>query len=178
MKRRSGEPPVAVQARRLRNKTSLGSKAAVASRARVASHRPFRHCVARFLSEWRWRHARDDDHDFCPLAGRAIENKPAAQAISNDTVDDMQAEAGASIATCGEERIERFPPDIETHAAAIVAKNNFDMVTPGRPHVDINGTFLAVGKSVRNRVEEEVGQHLSIWPGITVHRQIGLAFDL
>jgi len=83
----------------------------------------------------------------------------------------MQAEAGASIATCGEERIERFPPDIETHAAAIVAKNNFDMVTPGRPHVDINGTFLAVGKSVRNRVEEEVGQDLAIGARIAVDHQ-------
>src|SRR5216684_6061366 len=106
--------------------------------------------------------------DFRPLAGCAIENKPATQAISNDAVDDMQAKASALIATCGEERIERFTPDIETHAATIVEKNNFDVVTPGGPHLDVNGTFPGVRKGVRNRVEEEVGQHLAIWSGITV----------
>src|SRR5450755_2611123 len=70
-------------------------------------------CVVR----WR-RHPRQDDHDFRPLAGRAIESEPAAKAISNDAVNNMQAEAGASIATRCKERIECLPPDIEAHAAA------------------------------------------------------------
>jgi len=38
----------------------------------------------------------------------------------------MQAEASvALIATCRKEWIERFAPDLETHAAAIVGKKEF-----------------------------------------------------
>ena len=31
---------------------------------------------------------------------------------------------------------------------------------------------------MRNRVEKEIGEHLSVWSGVAVHREIGLAFDV
>ena len=70
----------------------------------------------------------------------------------------MQSKTSAAlIATCREERIERSVPDIETHAAAIVGKNNFDMVDPGCLRLDVDSTSIAVRKCVRDRVEEEIG---------------------
>jgi hypothetical protein len=83
----------------------------------------------------------------------------------------METEAStALVATRREERIERLTPHAVTHAATVVGKNNFDIVLPGRPHLDVDDTLLAVGKRVRDRVEEEVGQHLSVRSWITVHR--------
>ena len=102
----------------------------------------------------------------------------AAKAISNDAVNDVQAQASALIASCREERIKRLVPDIEAHAAAVVEKENFEVVAPGRPNLDVNCAFRAVGKSVPNRVEEEIGQHLAIWPGIAIHRQVRFTLDI
>ena len=80
------------------------------------------------------------------------------QTIRNDAVDDMQAQASVTlIAPCREEWIERFAPDVEAHAAAVVRKKNFDIVIPGRSNLDVNSAFSAVGKPMRDRVEEEVG---------------------
>ena len=90
----------------------------------------------------------------------------------------MQAEAGASIATRRKERIERLPPDIEAPAATIVAKENFDVVGSRRLHLDVDSISLAIGKCVYDLVEEEICEHLPVGPGIAVHRQIGLAFDV
>ena len=90
----------------------------------------------------------------------------------------MQAKAGTSIATRRKEWIERLTPDIEAHAAAIVAKENFDVVGSRRPHPDVDGAALSIGKRMPDRVEEEIGQHLAVRSGIAVHRQIGLAFDV
>ena len=36
----------------------------------------------------------------------------------------------------------------------------------------------AVRKGVRDRIEKQIGQHLAIGPGITVHGEIGLALDI
>ena len=106
----------------------------------------------------RRRRARQDQLDFRPLAGFAVEIEPATQTIRDDAVDDMQAKAGAAlIAARREKRIERFSPDIETHAAAVVGKKNFDIVLAGRLHLDVDGTALAVGKGVRDRIEKEIG---------------------
>ena len=125
------------------------------------------------------RHLRQDELNSRSLAGFAIEMQPAAQTIRNDGVDDVQAEAGAaSISARREERIERPVPDIEAHAAAIIGKDDFDIVRPGCLHLDLDGTSLAVGKRMRDRVEEEDRQHLSVWSGIAVNREIGLAFDV
>src|SRR6266436_4612287 len=126
-----------------------------------------------------WRHSRQDEPNSRPLARLAIEREPAAQTVRNDAVDDMQTQTSvALIAPCREERIERFTPDVETHAATIVGKKNFDIVISGRSNLDVDGTSFAVRKPMRDRVEEEVGQHLSIGPWIAVHRQAGLAFDV
>src|SRR5271154_3891954 len=105
--------------------------------------------------------------------------EPTTQTICDDAVDDMQPEAGAALAAARrEEWIERPVPDIETHAAAIVGENNFDIVLPRRPHPDVDDACLAVGKRVRDRVEEQVGQHLAVRAGIAFHRQIGRALDI
>src|SRR6202166_5460205 len=105
--------------------------------------------------------------------------EPAAQTIGDDAVDDVQAEAGAALVAAGrEERIERLAPDIEAHAAAIVGKYHFDVVPSRRLHLDVDDAFFAVGKCVRDRVEEKVGQHLSVRAGIAVHQEIRLALDL
>ena len=65
-----------------------------------------------------------------------------------------------------------------THAAAIVGKNNLDIVLARRLHLDVDGACLAGLERVRDRVEEQVGQHLAIRPRIAVHHQFGLAFDI
>jgi hypothetical protein len=125
-----------------------------------------------------WRRSRQDELDPCSLAGSAVQIEPTAQAIRDDVVDDMKTEASVPLIAAGrEERIEGFTPDIETHAAAVVGKNNFDIVLSGGQHLYTDGTSLALGKRMRDRVEKEVGQHLSVWSRIAVHRQIALALD-
>src|SRR6516165_9436918 len=77
-----------------------------------------------------------------------------------------------------EERIEGLTPDLGAHAGTIVGKQNFDAVLPGCAHLDGDGTFLAVRKSVQDRIEDEDRQQLSARSGITVYQQIGLALDV
>src|SRR6202795_4583490 len=105
--------------------------------------------------------------DSRAAAGLGIEIEPAAETVGHDAVDDMQAEPGAAlIATRREERVERTPPDVERHAAAIVGKNDFDVVLAGLPHLDIDGAGPAVRKGVRHRIEEQVGKHLAVRSGV------------
>jgi hypothetical protein len=76
--------------------------------------------------------------------------KPASQAIRDDTVDDVQAKAGvAEIAARRKEWVEGFAPDIWIHAAAIVGKNNLNMIIAARLDLDVDGALLAVRKRVR-----------------------------
>ena len=80
------------------------------------------------------RNARQDDLDSRARARRGIESEPSAQTGSHDTVDDMQTKPGAALIAAGrEERIERTAPDIKGHAAAIVGKNDLDIVLAGLP---------------------------------------------
>src|SRR5689334_9187256 len=91
----------------------------------------------------------------------------------------MQAEPGAAlIAPRGEERIERAAPDVETHADAVVRKQDLDIVAVIFPHLDLDGAGPAVRKGVRDGIEEQVGKHLPVWPGIAVHCQTRLALDV
>src|SRR5471030_3020289 len=67
------------------------------------------------------RQARQHELDFRSPAGLAVEIDPAAQTVGDDTVDDMQAKAGAAqVATRREKRIESLAPDTVAHAAAVV----------------------------------------------------------
>ena len=91
----------------------------------------------------------------------------------------MQAEPGAAlIPPRGEERIERAPAHVERHAAAIVGEDDLDIVLAGLPHLDIDRAGLAVRKGMRHRIEEQIGEHLPVRPGIRVHAEIGLAVDV
>ena len=75
---------------------------------------------------------------FRSLAGFAVETKAAAEAIGDDAVDDVQAEAGASLVAAGrEERIESLTPDVRGHAAAVVGEDDFDVVGAGGAHLDV-----------------------------------------
>jgi hypothetical protein len=105
--------------------------------------------------------------------------KPATQMIRDEAVNDMQAEAGAaSVATRREEGIKRLAPVIGAHAATIVGEENFDTIFAGRQYLDLDAAFLAVGKRMRHRIKEQVGQYLPLGAGIADHGQIGLALDL
>src|ERR1700689_1656356 len=113
------------------------------------------------------RHPRKDDLDSRPLPGFGIEVEPAAQAIGHDAVDDMQAKSGtALIAARREERVECTTPDVEAHAATIVGEDDFDIVLAGSPNLDVHLAWPAVRKGMRHRIEEQVGEHLSVRPRI------------
>ncbi len=91
----------------------------------------------------------------------------------------MQPEPGAAlIAPRGEERIERAAADVEAHADAVIGKQDLDIVLAALAHLDVDRAGLAFRKRVRHRVEEQVGEHLSVRAGIAVHRQIRLAIDV
>src|SRR6516164_9600319 len=91
----------------------------------------------------------------------------------------MQPEAGAAeIATRREEGIEGLTPDAGIHPAAIVGEKNLHLVRAERPHLDVDGTALAVWKRMHHGIQEEVRKHLPVGSGIAVHRQIGLALDV
>src|SRR5258707_15857599 len=125
-----------------------------------------------------WGDPRQDDLDSCAAAGLGIEVETSAQTVGHDTVDNVQAEPSAAlIAPRREEWIERAAPDIERHAAAVVGKNDFDIVLARLPYLNIDRARLAVGKRVRHRIEEQLGEYLSVGPGITVHDEVGLAVD-
>ena len=89
--------------------------------------------------------------------------KLATQAIRHHAMDDMQAEASAAlVAAGGKERVERLPPDVRAHAAAVVAKDDLDIIDAEGAHLDGNISLPAVRKRMRDRVEEKVGQHLRV----------------
>ena len=83
-----------------------------------------------------------------PRARLGIKVEPAAEAVGHDAVDDVQAEPGAAlVAARREERIEGAAADVEAHAAAIVGKDDLDIVLAGLPHLDID----RAGPAVRER---------------------------
>src|SRR5512138_4023341 len=78
------------------------------------------------------RRARQDHLDARAAARLGIEIKPAAEPRRHDAVDDVQAEPGAAlVAPRREERIEGAAADVEAHAAAIVGKDDLDIVLAG-----------------------------------------------
>jgi hypothetical protein len=83
------------------------------------------------------RQSRQNDLNRCANAGLAIKLDAAPQPIHNDVVNDMQPEATCSLmASRREEWIERAAPHIRRHAAAVVGKQNLDMVAPGAAQSD------------------------------------------
>jgi hypothetical protein len=127
----------------------------------------------------RWRQTRQNDLDRRSLAQLALKLEPAAQVIGDDAVDDVQTKAGtAPVATSREEWVKRLTLDLQTHATAIVGKNDLDTIFPPRPCPDVDDTCLAVGKRMRDRVEEQVCKHLSVGSRIAAHRQISLAINV
>jgi hypothetical protein len=91
-----------------------------------------------------------------PRQGLPVRLDRVAQTVRHDVVEDMQAKAcTAEMAARRVEWIEGLTPDVGCHAATIVGKKNFDAVLPGCPHLDNDGTFLAIRKSVHDRIEEE-----------------------
>src|SRR5579872_2575777 len=91
----------------------------------------------------------------------------------------MQAEpCAALIATRGEERIESAPSHVQAHSAPIVGKDDLDVIRSCRSHLDIDRSGAAVRKSVRDRIEKKIGEHLTIWSGIGMHGQVRLALDM
>jgi hypothetical protein len=123
-------------------------------------------------------HTGQDQLNSRSPAGFGIKTEPPAQTIRDDSVDDVEAQTSTALIPAGrEERIEGFAPNIEAHTAAVVRKNNFNIIMSGGLDLDIHTAASAVRERMHDRVEEEVGQHLPVRAGITVHRQIGLAID-
>src|SRR5882757_2211562 len=103
----------------------------------------------------------------------------ASQIIRDNGMNDMQAEPrAAAIAACREERIEGLAPDVKAHAAAVVGKKDINGVVTGSLDLDVDRTSAAIGKGVCDRIEEEIGQQLSVWSRVAVDPQIGLARDV
>ena len=120
-----------------------------------------------------------NDLKFRPRARRTVKIEPTAQTVRHDVVEDMQAKAcTAEMAARRVEWIEGVTPDVGAHAATIVGKQNFDAVLSGCPDLDGHGTFVAIRKSVHDRIDEEDRKQLPARSGITVYRQIGLGLDV
>src|SRR4051812_11481977 len=123
-------------------------------------------------------YARQHDADARSRARLALQHDSAAEMAGDNAVDDVQSQPRATlVAAGGEERIERLAPDILAHAAAVIGKNDLDVVVVIGPRRDAYGAGAAVGKGVGDRIEEQVGQHLTIGSGKTVHHQAGLAIE-
>src|ERR1700760_896698 len=76
--------------------------------------------------------ARQEDLDARAPARLGVQIKPAAEAVGDDAVDDVQPEARAALITPRrEERIEGAAADVHRHAAAIVGKDDLDIVLAG-----------------------------------------------
>ena len=74
----------------------------------------------------------------------------------------MQAETGPTcIAARREEGIECLASDLRTHAAAIIRKDNFDVVPVELPSLDINCPRSTVGERVSGRIEKQIGKYLT-----------------
>src|SRR6185312_8516355 len=139
--------------------------------------RPKTPCLLRRLLQR--RDARQDDLDARTIPRRGIEIETPAEPVGHDAVDDMKAEPGtALVPPGGEERIEGAAADIERHAAAIVGEDDLDVVLSGGARLDFDDPGPAIGKSVRHRIEEKIGQHLAVGTGIAVHAEIGLALHI
>src|SRR6478609_1714498 len=131
--------------------------------------------AALFSRLLQWRDARKDHLNPGAATRLGVEVEPTAQPVGHDTVDDVQAEPGAAlIAARGEERVEGAAPDVEAHAAAIVGKQDLDVILAELARLDMDRAWPAARKGVRDRIEEQVGEDLSIGPGIGVHHEIGL----
>src|SRR5262245_12377 len=94
-----------------------------------------------------------------------------------DVVNYMQTEAGASfVATRGEEGIESLPPNVGAHTATIVGEQDFDIVFTRCPYCHFNST-LSMWESMGNRIDEQIGQDLSVRAWVAGHHQIVLTFN-
>src|SRR5262249_3391434 len=96
-----------------------------------------------------------------------------------DAVDDVQTKSGTALipARC-EERIKGAAANVEAHAAAIVGENYLDIVLARRRRPDVDQARSSSRKRVRERIEKQVGQHLTIGAGIRVHDEVGLTLDV
>ena len=91
----------------------------------------------------------------------------------------MQAETGPTcIAARREEGIECLASDLRTHAAAIIRKDNFNVVLVELPSLDINCPRSTVGERVSGRIEKQIGKYLTVWSWIAIHCNIGLALNV
>ena len=63
------------------------------------------------------------------------------------------------------------------HPAAIVLEQDLHVVVASLLNLDVDTAGIAVREGVRDRVEEQVGQHLAVGTGKAVHGQVRLAVD-
>ena len=96
------------------------------------------------------------------LARFARETKAASEAIRHDTIDDVQAEAGAArVAPRREKWMKSLAPDVRDHAAAIVGEKDLDAIGACGADRDIDEPASASGNAcaieLRNRL-------VSTWP--------------
>ena len=101
--------------------TNITRRGRVSCAACAALSRRPDSALARFRGKLQRRFARHDDANFVPAPWPGFHIDPAAQAVGDDVVDDVQSQAGvALVATGREKRVEHLAPDFRAHAAAVV----------------------------------------------------------
>jgi hypothetical protein len=123
-------------------------------------------------------HSRHDQLNGRTCAGLAFEPKLPSQSIHDDAVDDMQTKTTRAIMPArGEKRIEGAPLHVGCHATAVVGEHNFYMLTPRRANRDLDVPLSPAGEGMRDRIDGEIGQGLTEWPGVAVHDKIRFASE-
>src|SRR5215831_17372767 len=126
-----------------------------------------------------WRGLRQNELNARAGAGLTFELQPAAKAFRYDVVDGVQAKPGRTqMAAGGEERVKGLSPDLRSHAAAIIGKQKLDVTGPRRAQRNIDAALSGAGECMHDRIDGEIGQHLTERSRVAVHHEARLALQI
>src|SRR5215471_7798550 len=78
------------------------------------------------------------------------------------------------ISACRKKRVESLTTHVKAHAATIVRDQQNHIALAGALQTDRNLAPRPVRKCVHDRIENQIGQHLSEWTRVAVHYQARL----
>ena len=115
------------------------------------------------------RRAWELDYESGTLPGLAFHIDAALQDANDEAVYDVHAQTGAAAAhSRGKEGVKHPGFDLDRHAYAIVGHGQARPVLSGAVRGDFDFAAVPALEGVNQSVHQQIGQHLTIGPGVTV----------
>ena len=104
---------------------------------------------------------------------RRLQGHTSPKMPRHNVVDDVKAEASAALRSPGgKERIEDMPLHLVRHSLTVVRNDDLNVGRVETASTDQNASAVNAIEAVSNRIEDEIGEHLPVWPGEAVHHDV------